>query len=256
MRVVRIEHDGARVTSLTARNAATGEERVFRGEYFFSTMPVKELIAAWTPEAPEGVRRVSAGLIYRDFLTVGVLCRKLSVSDPDRPGCLIRDNWIYIQDPEVSVGRVQVFNNWSPFLVADPATVWIGMEYFCNESDPLWTTPDADVIRLAASELERIGMAESGAVLDATVIRMPKAYPAYFGAYAEFPAIREYLDGFENLFLIGRNGMHKYNNQDHSMLTAMVAVDNLLAGRRTKENLWALNTETEYHESEGSTLDR
>jgi protoporphyrinogen oxidase len=248
LKVVRIEHEGARVTAVRTRDERTGEERDFGGDYFFSTMPVKELVEAWQPPAPEAVRDVSQGLIYRDFITVGVLCRKLKVQEPGKPGQLIRDNWIYIQEPDVVVGRLQIFNNWSPYMVADPSTVWIGLEYFCYETDELWKKPDAEMIALAKRELQAMGIVDSADVLDATVLRMPKTYPAYFGKYDRFGEIRSYVDGFENLFLVGRNGMHKYNNQDHSMLTAMVAVDNIAAGVTSKDNLWAVNTEMEYHE--------
>jgi len=251
-KVARVEHDGSRVTAVRAVASATGEERLFAGDYFFSTMPIKELMAAWTPACPPEVREVSDGLMYRDFITVGVLCRKLAVHDPAAPGRLIRDNWIYIQEPDVQVGRLQVFNNWSPYMVADPSTVWIGLEYFCYETDDLWKKPAEEMIALAKSELQAMGIVDPNDVLDATVIKMPKTYPAYFGAYERFPTIREYVDRFENLFLVGRNGMHKYNNQDHSMLTAMVAVDNIEAGIGSKENLWAVNTEMEYHEEEES----
>ena len=141
-KVARVEHDGSRVTAVRAINSATGEERLFAGDYFFSTMPIKELMAAWTRRARPHVREVSDGLMYRDFITVGVLCRKLAVQDTGpRAGRLIRDNWIYIQEPDVQVGRLQIFNNWSPYMVADPSTVWIGLEYFCNETDSLWKKP-------------------------------------------------------------------------------------------------------------------
>ncbi len=248
-KVARVEHDGSRVKAVAAVNSITGEERVFRGEYFFSTMPIQELMTAWTPACPAAVREVSDGLVYRDFITVGVLCRKLSVHDPATPGRMIRDNWIYIQEPDVLVGRLQVFNNWSPHMVADPSTVWIGLEYFCYEADDLWKKSNDEMIALAKKELEAMRIVDPADVLDATVIKMAKTYPAYFGAYERFSTIREYVDGFENLFLVGRNGMHKYNNQDHSMLTAMTAVDNIIAGRLDKTNLWALNSEMEYHES-------
>jgi protoporphyrinogen oxidase len=174
--------------------------------------------------------------------------KRLTVEDKDRPKQLIRDNWIYIQEPDVRAGRLQIFNNWSPYMVKDPDTVWIGVEYFCYQTDDLWTMPEADMANLAKAELERIGILKQSEVLDATVIRMPKTYPAYFGTYTRFDELRAYMDSFENLFLVGRNGMHKYNNQDHSMLTAMTAVDNIIAGITDKANLWAVNTEMEYHE--------
>ena len=165
---------------------------------------------------------------------------------------LVPDNWIYIQEPDVSLGRLQVFNNWSPWLVRDPSTVWLGLEYFCNEGDALWSLSDENMLALARAELSKIGIIEDSDVIDGTVLRMEKTYPAYFGTYARLGEVRDYVDRFGNLFLIGRNGMHKYNNQDHSMLTAMMAVDNILAGITTKDNLWEVNTEMEYHEEQQS----
>jgi protoporphyrinogen oxidase len=253
IKVIGIVHNGSRITAVRAREERTGKELEFAGDYFFSTMPVKDLIEAWTPPAPEAVRQVSSGLIYRDFITVGLLCKKLVVQDSAGPGQMIRDNWIYIQEPDVLIGRLQIFNNWSPYMVADPSTVWLGLEYFCYETDELWKKSDEEMIALAKRELQTIGITHAADILDATVIRMPKTYPAYFGEYGRFGVIREYVDRFENLFLVGRNGMHKYNNQDHSMLTAMVAVDNIAADIKSKDNLWAVNTEMEYHEEKGSS---
>ncbi|HUV70946.1 MAG TPA: hypothetical protein VMW15_14900, partial [Terracidiphilus sp.] len=146
------------------------------------------------------------------------------------------------------VGRLQVFNNWSPWLVADQNKVWIGLEYFCNETDPLWKLSDDEMAQLAIREVARIGILNPEDVEDAHVVHVPKTYPAYFGSYDRFSVVRNYVDGFENLFLVGRNGMHKYNNQDHSMLTAMTAVENIVAGVTSKANIWAVNTETDYHE--------
>jgi protoporphyrinogen oxidase len=225
-----------------------GNHQSFCGDYFFSTMPVKELIRSLDAEVPHNVLEVSDGLIYRDFITVGLLLKKLAVTDNQLPSKLIPDNWIYIQEPDVLAGRLQIFNNWSPYMVRDPSTVWIGVEYFCYDTDELWRLPDAEMAAVAQRELEKIGIIHQADVLDSTVIRMPKTYPAYFGTYDRFGEVRSYVDSYENLFLVGRNGMHKYNNQDHSMLTAMTAVDNIIAGRTDKSNLWAVNTEVEYHE--------
>jgi protoporphyrinogen oxidase len=245
--VVRIEWDGARrIHAVAARNAAGAEVRLPCG-ILFSTMPIRDLVAALDPPAPPEVREIAAGLVYRDFVTVGLLCRKLLISGP-APGQNVLDNWIYIQEPGVLVGRLQIFNNWSPWMVADPATTWIGLEYFCNEGDALWSRSDADLIALAKEEMLRIGIADPADVLDATVVRMEKAYPAYFGSYERFPKLRAFLDGIENLIPIGRNGMHRYNNQDHSMLAAMTAVDQLIEGRLDRAALWAINTEQDYHE--------
>jgi protoporphyrinogen oxidase len=215
-------------------------------------MPVRDLVAALSgggAEVPELVRETARDLPYRDFITVGLLLSDLKVKpDAAEGAALIRDNWIYIQEPDVLVGRLQIFNNWSPYLVADPTKVWVGLEYFCNEGDPLWIRTDEQLAALGREELTRIGIIEHGAVLDSTVIRVEKTYPAYFGAYEHFDRVRAYLDPIENLFLIGRNGMHRYNNQDHSMLTAMTAVDNIIAGITDKSNIWAVNTEQDYHE--------
>ena len=226
----------------------SGNEHVFRGDYFFSTMPVKELVAGLGSGVPENVHEIAANLQYRDFITVGLLVRRLTVKDKETPERLLKDNWIYIQEPEVKAGRLQIFNNWSPYLVRDPETVWIGVEYFCYDTDDMWKLPDDDMANLAARELEQIGIISRSEVLDFTVVHVPKTYPAYFGAYERFDEVRAYLDSIPNLFLVGRNGMHKYNNQDHSMLTAMTAVDNILEGRLDKSNIWAVNTEMEYHE--------
>ena len=237
---------GDRVTGVTAQNDA-GEQRFFPAQYVFSTMPVKELIQALDVPAPREVQEVSDGLMYRDFITVGLLLNRLNISD--QSGELLKDNWIYIQEPDVLVGRLQIFNNWSPYLVSDPEKVWIGLEYFCYDTDELWRKPDEEMIALAVQEAERLGIVARTDVLDATVLRMEKTYPAYFGTYDRFPVIRDFVDRYENLFLVGRNGMHKYNNQDHSMLTAMTAVDNIIEGRLDKSNIWAVNTEMEYHEA-------
>jgi protoporphyrinogen oxidase len=236
---------GGRVESVIATNAA-GETREFAGDYFFSTMAVKDLMRALRPAPPAAVLAVSEGLMYRDFITVGLLANRLSVTEND--GTPLKDNWIYIQEPDVKVGRLQIFNNWSPWLVESTGKVWIGLEYFCNETDPLWKLSDEKMTQLAIEEVARIGILKAEDVEDSHVVRVPKTYPAYFGSYSRFDVIRRYTDRFENLFLVGRNGMHKYNNQDHSMLTAMAAVENIVDGITAKDNIWAINTEMEYHE--------
>jgi protoporphyrinogen oxidase len=244
----RVLLNGTRVRALEAASE-NGETRIFEGDYFFSTMPIQELVRAFNDPAPPEILAISDGLMYRDFITVGLLVNDLKVKESGPGGArLIQDNWIYIQEPDVMVGRLQVFNNWSPYLVADPGKVWVGLEYFCNTTDPLWTKPDDEMVRLATEELARIGIIEAGDVLDSTVVHVEKTYPAYFGTYDRFEELRGHLDRYENLFLVGRNGMHRYNNQDHSMLAAMTAVDNILAGVTAKDNIWAVNTEQEYHE--------
>jgi protoporphyrinogen oxidase len=253
--VCRIHTEGGRVTAVTARHE-NGEHRRFSADYAFSTMPVKELVEAFDAEIPDTVREVSEGLIYRDFITVGLLLDRLKIREKNDTGAgLLRDNWIYIQEPDVLVGRMQIFNNWSPYMVRDRGQVWIGLEYFCYDTDDLWKKPDQEMIDLAVEEAQKIGILSKADVLDATVIRMAKTYPAYFGTYDRFPVIREFFDGYSNLFLVGRNGMHKYNNQDHSMLTAMTAVDNISSGILDKSNIWAVNTEMEYHEAKEPETD-
>ena len=217
-----------------------------QADYIFSTMPMRELIRSLDVPVPDPIREVSEGLVYRDFITVGLLVERLSVTEPD--GSPLKDTWIYVQEPDVLVGRLQIFNNWSPYMVADPSKVWIGLEYFCYESDELWRMSDDAIAEFAIAEVEKIGILKAKDVLDAHVVRLPKTYPAYFGTYDRFDELVAYVNRFENLFLVGRNGMHKYNNQDHSMLTAMTAVDNILAGNLEKESLWKINTEQEYHE--------
>jgi protoporphyrinogen oxidase len=238
--------DGAmRVASIEAVGPG-GERRTFAGDYFFSTMPMRELIRAMQAPVPANVLEVSDGLQYRDFITVGLLCDRLKVKEPG--GGLLKDTWIYIQEPDVLLGRLQIFNNWSPYLVSDPTKVWIGLEYFCYDTDDLWKKSDDDLKQFAIAELAKIGIVDAADVSDAHVVRVPKTYPAYFGTYDRFDELKTFTDTIENLFLVGRNGMHKYNNQDHSMLTAMHVVDGLVAGRVDKRALWEINTEQEYHE--------
>jgi len=253
--VEQIHTSVGRAVAVTAKDK-DGTLQRYEGDYVFSTMPVQQLIRSLQAAVPANVREVSEGLMYRDFITVGLLLKDLKIKDEAAEGKkLVRDNWIYIQEPDVFAGRLQIFNNWSPWMVSDPEKAWVGVEYFCNEGDALWTRSDESMQALAVEELAKIDIIDERAVLDSVVLRMPKAYPAYFGTYKRFGEIREFLDRFENLFLVGRNGMHRYNNQDHSMLTAMTAVDNILAGQADKSNLWELNTETEYHEERSVTKD-
>lgn len=238
--VTEINSDGTNIRSLITTNSVDGKDSTWEGDYFFSTMPVKELIAGMGAAVPHAVRQVAAKLQYRDFITVGILLNKMPQNLPD--------TWIYIQERDVKVGRLQIFNNWSPYMVKDPNTFWLGMEYFCNTTDAIWQSTDQEIKTNAIAELEKMGLASKENVIDSVVLRIEKTYPAYFGSYDRFAEIRQFTDRFPNLFLIGRNGMHKYNNSDHSMLTAMVSVDNILAGVTEKNNIWSINTEQEYHE--------
>lgn len=251
-KVVGLIHQNNKISSVKIKNEKTGEQKEFEADYVFSTMSVKDLIEAMGQAVPENIRKTASGLCYRDFITVGLLVKKLKIKNDTGVKTIndiVPDNWIYIQEKDVKIGRLQIFNNWSPYMVADENTVWLGLEYFCNESDELWNMADDKFREFAASELVKIGLIDKENVLDGVVMRMPKTYPAYFGSYDQFDIIRNYTDGFNNLFLIGRNGMHRYNNQDHSMLTAMAAVENIINDVATKDNIWQVNSEEEYHET-------
>lgn len=240
----------SRVTAVEWKDKS-GQTHRMNCDYVISTMPVKDLVNAMTPTAPPAVVEVANGLMYRDFITVGVLLRRLkpqTASETTDRHHLLPDTWIYIQEPDVRIGRLQIFNNWSPALVKDPDTVWLGLEYFCQEGDNLWQLDDQAMGDLATRELSKIGIIDAADVLDFHVVRVPKAYPAYFGTYDRFDEIRTWTDSFSNLYLVGRNGMHRYNNQDHSMLTARMAVDSILDGSTDHSPLWSINVEDDYHE--------
>ena len=259
-KVIGVERsaDGKRVESVVVDFGNSIE--TIPCDYFLSTMPVKELVAAMDNgknPVPAEVKRVADGLVYRDFITVGLLLDKLLIKNPAKPGTpesklkFVADNWIYVQESDVKLGRIQIFNNWSPYLVSDPEKVWIGLEYFATEGDEMWRMPDADFIKFAIAELDKIDVARPDAVRDSVVFHIKKAYPAYFGTYGEFNKIREYVDPVENLFLMGRNGMHKYNNMDHSMLAAMEVVKCIRENSADKTALWNVNSEEDYHEGKG-----
>lgn len=253
--VVGIEATDDRITAIKVRDEKTDQLKRIEGDYFFSTMPVKDLINSFGAEVPTDVSHVAQGLMYRDFITVGLLLNELNIKNQTKlktVNDLVPDNWIYIQERDVKVGRLQIFNNWSPYLVGDESKVWIGLEYFCNEGDEMWEMSEEDFADFAVKELEKIDIIDRKEVLDSVVIKVQKTYPAYFGTYDQFDTIRDYTDSFKNLFLIGRNGMHRYNNMDHSMLTAMTAVENIMKGVESKENLWEINAEEEYHEENNS----
>ena len=249
--VVGIRRNGSRILSATVRDLTTGEQREIPCDFLFSTMPVKDLTAMLQPD-DSSLGYAAGALPYRDFMTAGLLVNRMKVGNAWRedaaPGTP-RDNWVYIQEPDVKLGRLQVFNNWSPALVADPSTTWLGLEYFCDEGDQLWSMQNPAFLDFAARELESIGLIDRQDVLDGTVVRVPKAYPAYFGEYREMGRIRGFLDSIDNLFPIGRNGMHRYNNQDHSMLAARTAVALVRANDPGKSALWRVNAESEYHEA-------
>lgn len=225
--------------------------REFFADEFISSMPVSELVQAM--DAPQHIRRIAQGLPYRDLVIVALLVDRLKLkNDTDRKtvGNLPPDNWIYVQDKKLKLGRVQIFNNWSPYLVKDPInTVWIGAEYFCGQNDEIWTMSEKQCAQLAAKELRKTGIIGNTPVLDFHREKVAKAYPAYFGTYSEFHKIRDYLNVFDDLWCIGRNGQHRYNNMDHSMMTAIEAVKAIKSGSADKKPIWNVNTDKAYHEN-------
>ena len=249
-KVTRLHTADGRVQSLSY--VQNGEEHTIEGDVFISSMPVKDLVGGMN-DVPEDMSKIAAGLPYRDFVTVGLLVDKLNLKNETKLKTLnniVPDCWIYVQDVGVKLGRIQVFNNWSPYLVSDPDhKVWIGLEYFCSEGDKYWNMSEEEWVQFGISELVKMGVITSEKdVLDSHRERVKKAYPAYFDTYDHMDDLIKYLDTFENLYCVGRNGQHRYNNMDHSMATSFETVDNILSGRKDKKNIWSVNTEKEYHE--------
>ena len=244
-----IRWTGNKVEALEVKQ--NGQIELISGTDFISSMPIREALQKFKPVVPKEVLEAANGLKYRDFLTVALIINKPMI---------FPDTWVYIHDPEVKVGRIQNFKNWSPFMVPDPNRTCLGLEYFCFEGDDLWNMPDDQLIELAKKELESLGLVNKKEVEDGTVVRMPKAYPVYDSTYRKsLDVVRQFLNRFDNFQLVGRNGMHKYNNQDHSMLTAMLSAENILGA---SHDLWTVNVEQEYHEemkiepSEDAALDK
>lgn len=249
-RAVSIKTQGDAISAVVIENG--GKRATLSADYYFSSMPVKDLIEGMGETVPSEVQRIAGALPYRDFITVGLLVDRLNLKNETKirtVANIVPDCWIYIQERDVKIGRLQIFNNWSPYMVKDPEnTVWIGLEYFCNEGDEMWNMSDEEFIAFAKRELVKIGIIDADRVLDSVRIRVKKAYPAYFGTYAQFDTVKDYLSSFGNLWCIGRNGQHRYNNMDHSMLTAVEAVKAVAAGSVDKAAVWNVNTEQEYHE--------
>lgn len=253
--VTAINCSDGKINSVTATSAIDGSTQTFECDYLLSSMPIKDLISCITSiNVPQNVSAVAQTLPYRDFITVGILVKELAIVNNSKFTSFrnrIPDTWIYVQDDNVRLGRLQIFNNWSPYMVADyTGTMWIGLEYFCNEGDELWSMTDATFKEFAISELVKIGyINDAHDVLDSHVEKVMKAYPAYFGSYRQLPIVVDWLNTFSNLFCIGRNGQHRYNNMDHSMMTAIEAVRCIAIGSTDKHNVWNVNTEQEYHET-------
>lgn len=252
--VRKIITDGNKISSVIC-STPEGEKQI-DGDIFISSMPVKDLINSIDKVKYPKIKKIADGLPYRDFVTVGMLVNRLDLKNKTNKktlGNIVPDCWIYVQDKGVKLGRIQIFNNWSPYMVKDPEnTVWIGLEYFCDENDEFWNMTDEQCINFAKNELIKMGVIADGVVLDAHREKIKKAYPAYFDTYKHFDKIITYLDGFENLFCVGRNGQHRYNNMDHSMLTAINAANAIKSGSFDKSNIWNVNTEAEYHEQKHS----
>ncbi len=251
-RVKRFETDENGIAAVICETP-DGEQR-FAADEVISSMPLADLVAGM-PDAPQDIRRIAGGLPYRDFVTIGLLLPRLALKNETAIKTWndqVPDCWIYVQDPGVTMGRIQIFNNWSPYLVADPEhTVWVGLEYFCQENDDFWNMTDEAAVALALRELERMGVIDAGTLpLDTHRERVQKAYPAYFDTYSEIDTLIGWLDTIPNLYCVGRNGQHRYNNMDHSMMTAFETVDNLNAGKTDRTNIWNVNTEQDYHETD------
>lgn len=249
-KVVKIQTDGGKIKSVTYQtpDGMITEE----ADVVISSMPLKDLVAA-TDVVPQNIEKIAAGLPYRDFVTVGLLLNKLDLKNETKIKTLsniVPDCWIYVQDTGVKLGRIQIFNNWSCYMVEKPEdTVWIGLEYFCTEGDKFWNMSPEQWVSFATNELVTMGVIQKNEpVLDSHCEKVKKAYPAYFDTYAQIDTLVDYLNQFENLYCVGRNGQHRYNNMDHSMATAFETVDNIIFGKKDKDNVWSVNTEQEYHE--------
>ena len=233
-----------------------GTEHELQGDIFISSMPLKDLIVGMN-NVPENEMKIAQGLPYRDYMTLGVLVKKLNLknkTDIKTIGNIVPDCWVYVQDRKVKMGRFQVYNNWSPYMVKDlENTVWLGLEYFVQEGDEYWTMDDANFSKFAIGEMLKLGLITSKEdVLDSHVERVKKAYPAYFDTYDEIDRVINYINTIPNLFCVGRNGQHRYNNIDHSMCTSFEAVKNIKNNVTDKSNIWAVNTDIEYHEEKES----
>ena len=246
-KVVSVKKEGNKIVSVS-----TEDGRIFEGDFFISSMPLKDLVGGMN-DVPETPARIAKGLPYRDYMTLGVLVKNLKLENKTQlktVGNIVPDCWVYVQDRTVKMGRFQIYNNWSPYLVKDlENTVWVGLEYFCNEGDAFWNQSEEDFAKLGVEEMVRIGLiSDETQVLDTHAEKVKKAYPAYFDTYSEIDSLIEYLNTIDNLFCVGRNGQHRYNNLDHSMMTSFEAVKCILTGNNDKSALWNVNTEKEYHE--------
>lgn len=252
--VVTIVHNKNKITSVICQTKNGSKE--IKGDIFISSMPLKDLTINLNPKAPNKYHHIANNLPYRDFVTIGLLVKKLNIQNNSQIKTinnLVPDCWIYVQEPNIKLGRIQIFNNWSPYMVKDfKNTVWLGLEYFCNENDDFWNMADKEIKNFAQNELIKMGLINKDSIIDFHVERIKKAYPAYFDTYNEIDKLIHYLNTYDNLYCIGRNGQHRYNNMDHSMITAFETVNNITKNLKTKDNIWNVNTEKEYHEEDKS----
>jgi protoporphyrinogen oxidase len=224
-----------------------GRQVVFSPDVVFSSMPLKDLMTMLTPFPPAEVRAVSDNLIYRDFIMTGIIAKTMCQGKvgPVYPGVrLLPDTWIYLQEPDVISGRLQIYNNWSPYMAASRDCAWIGLEFFCNEGDGLWSKSGQAIVQTAADELNAMNLVAASDIIDGVCIKTPKAYPAYWGAYAKLDTLKKYLCSFSNLLCIGRNGLHRYNNMDHSMLSAILSVKAMCGGQSSRESIWDIDPDS------------
>ncbi len=249
--VVGVNTDAGKVKSVDC--IMGGKRQTLEADVFISSMPLKDLVLGMN-DVPENIERIASGLPYRDFVTVGLLVNKLKLkneTDLKTLGNIVPDCWIYVQDTGVKLGRIQIFNNWSPYLVENPEeTVWIGLEYFCTEGDSYWNMDEEQWVEMGINELIQMNVIESADdVIKSHREKVKKAYPAYFDTYSEIDTLVDWVSDFENLYCVGRNGQHRYNNMDHSMATAFETVKNIIGNVKDKANIWSVNTEKEYHET-------
>ena len=248
--VVKINFNNDKITSVICKNKDQLIE--YKADIFISSMPLKDLVVNLNGKVPKNIKNIAKNLPYRDFVTVGLLVDKLNLKNETNIKTLnniIPDCWIYVQDSSCKLGRIQVFNNWSPYMVKDPLnTVWIGLEYFCNEGDEFWKLSDKKRLEFVTKELIKMNVIDKDDILDYHIEKVKKAYPAYFDSYKDIDKLIDYMNKFDNLYCVGRNGQHRYNNMDHSMMTSFEAVYNIDNSISDKSNIWNVNTESDYHE--------
>ena len=243
-KITKLNIENDKVVSVAIEDKINKKEIIEKADYFISTMPIKDLITSFS-QVPNEIYNLANNLQYRDFIIVGILLKDISLHSENG---IIKDNWIYIQEPYVKIARIGIINNWSPYMVKDKNCIYVGVEYMCFENDELWSMKEDDFIKFTIDEMKKLKLIKDEDVISSNIIKMKKAYPSYTGVYNEFHKIREYTDKIENLFLAGRNGMHRYNNMDHSMICGIEAANCILSDNKDKSVIWEVNTEEEYHE--------